>query len=220
DLLANNSRHQRTKRCSCTSWMDKECIYFCHLGIIWINTPSHSVPYGLGSLPTRHKRSLRRCACSHFKDNFCTTFCHVCPYIHSLCQTSSGGIQFFLLPVLWAWLDGREVGFDGSPNYSKFPLPVLQNWSEPADYSANIPKYLETSNQVELRSIGSFGKGVVIIQSRVQRTQIPYQESKFIGETKKATLLPSNVNPGIGWIYTKRLASKLFQPWSRLRRLK
>ncbi|XP_026535209.1 endothelin-2 [Notechis scutatus] len=75
-LLANNSRHQRTKRCSCTSWMDKECIYFCHLGIIWINTPSHSVPYGLGSLPTRHKRSLRRCACSHFKDNFCTTFCH------------------------------------------------------------------------------------------------------------------------------------------------
>uniref|UniRef100_A0A670YRG0 Endothelin 2 n=1 Tax=Pseudonaja textilis TaxID=8673 RepID=A0A670YRG0_PSETE len=76
DLLANNSRHQRTKRCSCTSWMDKECIYFCHLGIIWINTPSHSVPYGLGSLPTRHKRSLRRCACSHFKDNFCTTFCH------------------------------------------------------------------------------------------------------------------------------------------------
>uniref|UniRef100_A0A670YXV4 Endothelin 2 n=1 Tax=Pseudonaja textilis TaxID=8673 RepID=A0A670YXV4_PSETE len=167
DLLANNSRHQRTKRCSCTSWMDKECIYFCHLGIIWINTPSHSVPYGLGSLPTRHKRSLRRCACSHFKDNFCTTFCH-----------------------------------------------------EPADYSANIPKYLETSNQVELRSIGSFGKGVVIIQSRVQRTQIPYQESKFIGETKKATLLPSNVNPGIGWIYTKRLASKLFQPWSRLRRLK
>ncbi|KAG8143241.1 hypothetical protein E2320_000493, partial [Naja naja] len=62
--------------------MDKECIYFCHLGIIWINTPrqvkllGHSVPYGLGSLPTRHKRSLRRCACSHFKDTFCTTFCH------------------------------------------------------------------------------------------------------------------------------------------------
>lgn len=29
----------RTKRCSCNSWLDKECIYFCHLDIIWVNTP-------------------------------------------------------------------------------------------------------------------------------------------------------------------------------------
>ncbi|XP_070619786.1 endothelin-2 [Erythrolamprus reginae] len=75
-LSANSNQHQRTKRCSCTSWIDKECVYFCHLGIIWINTPSHSVPYGLGSLPSRHKRSLGRCSCSHFKDIFCATFCH------------------------------------------------------------------------------------------------------------------------------------------------
>uniref|UniRef100_A0A8C6VFZ4 Protein phosphatase 1 regulatory subunit 1A n=1 Tax=Naja naja TaxID=35670 RepID=A0A8C6VFZ4_NAJNA len=27
-----------------------------------------------------------------------------------------------------------EVVFAGSPNYLKFPLPVLQNWSEPAEY--------------------------------------------------------------------------------------
>ncbi|KAM3830116.1 endothelin-2 [Vipera latastei] len=74
-LLGNNSRHQRTKRCSCTSWMDKECIYFCHLGIIWINTPSHSVPYGLGSPKARKKRSLPRCECSHVKDTICATFC-------------------------------------------------------------------------------------------------------------------------------------------------
>lgn len=31
--------HLRTKRCSCNSWLDKECIYFCHLDIIWVNTP-------------------------------------------------------------------------------------------------------------------------------------------------------------------------------------
>lgn len=31
--------HVRTKRCSCNSWDDKECIYFCHLDIIWVNTP-------------------------------------------------------------------------------------------------------------------------------------------------------------------------------------
>lgn len=29
----------RSKRCSCNSWLDKECIYFCHLDIIWVNTP-------------------------------------------------------------------------------------------------------------------------------------------------------------------------------------
>lgn len=36
---APHSQHVRTKRCSCNSWDDKECIYFCHLDIIWVNTP-------------------------------------------------------------------------------------------------------------------------------------------------------------------------------------
>lgn len=31
--------HVRTKRCSCASFLDKECVYFCHLDIIWVNTP-------------------------------------------------------------------------------------------------------------------------------------------------------------------------------------
>ncbi|XP_038017056.1 endothelin-2 isoform X2 [Motacilla alba alba] len=31
----------RSKRCSCNSWLDKECIYFCHLDIIWVNTPGY-----------------------------------------------------------------------------------------------------------------------------------------------------------------------------------
>lgn len=29
----------RTKRCACSSLMDSECHYFCHLDIIWVNTP-------------------------------------------------------------------------------------------------------------------------------------------------------------------------------------
>ncbi|TKS77444.1 Band 4.1-like protein 1 [Collichthys lucidus] len=29
----------RTKRCTCYSYKDKECVYYCHLDIIWINTP-------------------------------------------------------------------------------------------------------------------------------------------------------------------------------------
>ncbi|XP_020661640.3 endothelin-2 [Pogona vitticeps] len=74
-LAAANSRHVRTKRCSCINWEDKECIYFCHLDIIWINTPGHATPYGLGNPQKRQKRSLSRCECSYGKDSICTTFC-------------------------------------------------------------------------------------------------------------------------------------------------
>ena len=41
-------RPRRSKRCSCSSLMDKECVYFCHLDIIWVNTPewvSRGHPY-------------------------------------------------------------------------------------------------------------------------------------------------------------------------------
>ncbi|NWI66224.1 EDN2 protein, partial [Todus mexicanus] len=71
--------HRRTKRCSCNSWLDKECIYFCHLDIIWVNTPGHTAPYGLGSPPRRRKRSLGRCECSYSRDNICATFCQAKP---------------------------------------------------------------------------------------------------------------------------------------------
>ncbi|KAM5298798.1 endothelin-1 [Ctenodactylus gundi] len=79
-------RPRRTKRCSCSSLRDKECVYFCHLDIIWINTPEHIVPYGLGS-PSRSKRSLKdlfptkttdrknRCQCANQKDKKCWNFC-------------------------------------------------------------------------------------------------------------------------------------------------
>ncbi|CAK6972654.1 endothelin-3 [Scomber scombrus] len=39
----------RAKRCTCYSYKDKECVYYCHLDIIWINTPEHTVPYGMSS---------------------------------------------------------------------------------------------------------------------------------------------------------------------------
>ncbi|XP_015203916.1 endothelin-2 [Lepisosteus oculatus] len=67
-------RH-RVKRCSCSNWMDKECIYFCHLDIIWVNTPSKLTPYGLGSPPLRRRRSLERCQCVDAKDPKCAGFC-------------------------------------------------------------------------------------------------------------------------------------------------
>ncbi|XP_045914626.1 endothelin-2 [Micropterus dolomieu] len=67
----------RTKRCSCNSWDDKECIYFCHLDIIWVNTPSKILPYGLGSpLSRRRRRSADRCECLNAADKTCSGFCH------------------------------------------------------------------------------------------------------------------------------------------------
>ncbi|XP_004614357.1 endothelin-2 [Sorex araneus] len=69
--------HLRPRRCSCSSWLDKECVYFCHLDIIWVNTPGQTAPYGLGNPPRRRRRSLpRRCECSGPRDSACATFCH------------------------------------------------------------------------------------------------------------------------------------------------
>ncbi|XP_077209331.1 endothelin-1 [Paroedura picta] len=77
---------RRSKRCSCSSLEDKECVYFCHLDIIWINTPERVVPYGLGG-PSRTRRSLEdftsagpketrdRCQCANLKDKKCRNFC-------------------------------------------------------------------------------------------------------------------------------------------------
>ncbi|NWX06933.1 EDN2 protein, partial [Caloenas nicobarica] len=91
-LAAAGATHLRTKRCSCNSWLDKECIYFCHLDIIWVNTPGHTAPYGLGSPPRRRKRSLGRCECSHSRDSICATFCQAKPgYLWSLKLPASSG---------------------------------------------------------------------------------------------------------------------------------
>ncbi|NXA23919.1 EDN2 protein, partial [Ibidorhyncha struthersii] len=91
-LESHLAAHPRTKRCSCNSWLDKECIYFCHLDIIWVNTPGHTAPYGLGSPPRRRKRSLSRCQCSHSRDSICATFCQAKPgYLQSLKLSESSG---------------------------------------------------------------------------------------------------------------------------------
>lgn len=72
----NLSKHVRVKRCSCNDWEDKECIYFCHLDIIWVNTPSKILPYGLGNPSSRRRRSAQRCQCASPFDPACNTFCH------------------------------------------------------------------------------------------------------------------------------------------------
>uniref|UniRef100_A0A3P8R9K9 Endothelin-3 n=1 Tax=Astatotilapia calliptera TaxID=8154 RepID=A0A3P8R9K9_ASTCA len=52
---------RRSKRCTCYTYKDKECVYYCHLDIIWINTPEHTVPFGMSSYQgsLRLRRSTR-----------------------------------------------------------------------------------------------------------------------------------------------------------------
>ncbi|XP_029008024.1 endothelin-3 [Betta splendens] len=80
---------RRQKRCTCYTYKDKECVYYCHLDIIWINTPEHTVPYGMssyrGSVRTRRAAraeqgprpggGARRCACTLESDPGCSNFC-------------------------------------------------------------------------------------------------------------------------------------------------
>ncbi|XP_049725639.1 endothelin-3 isoform X1 [Elephas maximus indicus] len=83
-------RH-RARRCTCFTYKDKECVYYCHLDIIWINTPERTVPYGLSNYwgSFRGKRSVDpstespwpptrthlRCACAERGDKGCVHFC-------------------------------------------------------------------------------------------------------------------------------------------------
>ncbi|XP_060686771.1 endothelin-2 [Hemiscyllium ocellatum] len=70
-----HSSLHREKRCSCSNMEDTECVYFCHVGIVWVNTPGQVVPYGLGNAAKLRKRELTRCFCTKGKDAECRTFC-------------------------------------------------------------------------------------------------------------------------------------------------
>ncbi|XP_075958394.1 endothelin-3b, partial [Anarhichas minor] len=80
----------RPKRCTCYSYKDKECVYYCHLDIIWINTPEHTVPYGMssyrgsqrikravsGEATDREEAKTQRCICAALDaDPECHDFC-------------------------------------------------------------------------------------------------------------------------------------------------
>lgn len=77
------ARGRRTRRCTCYTYKDKECVYYCHLDIIWINTPERTVPYGMSSYrgSQRARRSAadrneaHRCVCALQTDSACSSFC-------------------------------------------------------------------------------------------------------------------------------------------------
>uniref|UniRef100_A0A672PRU1 Si:ch211-202p1.5 n=1 Tax=Sinocyclocheilus grahami TaxID=75366 RepID=A0A672PRU1_SINGR len=65
--------HRRERRCSCENLKDKECVYFCHIGIVWVDT--QVIPYGVGSLQMRLRRDVERCQCTDKRDKKCVRFC-------------------------------------------------------------------------------------------------------------------------------------------------
>ncbi|KAK5862516.1 hypothetical protein PBY51_017904 [Eleginops maclovinus] len=91
----------RTKRCSCSSPLDSECHYFCHLDIIWVNTPSKTTVYGLGRALSRRRRSTGRCTCAGPDDQTCRNFCHHSPEITST-KRSGKRHQLNMLNILRA----------------------------------------------------------------------------------------------------------------------
>uniref|UniRef100_A0A3Q2XX96 Endothelin-like toxin domain-containing protein n=1 Tax=Hippocampus comes TaxID=109280 RepID=A0A3Q2XX96_HIPCM len=83
----------RSKRCACSSVHDSECFYFCHLDIIWVNTPSKTTLYGLGGAKARQPRSAGRCTCANLDDLICTRFCYRRKNIQVLCAVNTS--RFF-----------------------------------------------------------------------------------------------------------------------------
>ncbi|XP_041656358.1 endothelin-3b [Cheilinus undulatus] len=94
-LAEATAAKSRPKRCTCYSYKDKECVYYCHLDIIWINTPERTVPYGMSSYrgpqrirrdvtkqaPERERAKTQRCICvSTDSDPECSYFCLSSPH--------------------------------------------------------------------------------------------------------------------------------------------
>uniref|UniRef100_A0A667X4Q0 Endothelin-3 n=1 Tax=Myripristis murdjan TaxID=586833 RepID=A0A667X4Q0_9TELE len=82
----------RSKRCTCYSYKDKECVYYCHLDIIWINTPERTVPYGMSTYqgPQRLRRAVAGLAISHEATRPQRCVCaepEVDTGCHNFCQT-------------------------------------------------------------------------------------------------------------------------------------
>ncbi|XP_076597894.1 endothelin-3b [Chaetodon auriga] len=83
----------RTKRCTCYSYKDKECVYYCHLDIIWINTPERTVPYGMSSYrgAQRIRRAVDGQAAEHAEAKTERCVCAVLdtdPECHYFCLSS------------------------------------------------------------------------------------------------------------------------------------
>lgn len=102
---ARGLARRRARRCTCFTYKDKECVYYCHLDIIWINTPEQTVPYGLSSYrgSFRGKRAVGpfpggfqpsfqmplRCSCVGREDKACLRFCTQVVHARSATRTTT-----------------------------------------------------------------------------------------------------------------------------------
>uniref|UniRef100_A0A3Q4B2N7 Endothelin-like toxin domain-containing protein n=1 Tax=Mola mola TaxID=94237 RepID=A0A3Q4B2N7_MOLML len=110
------THRERTKRCACSNLLDSECHFFCHLDIIWVNTPGKMTVYGLGSAPSRRRRSTGRCTCANPDDQSCATFCR---HSSRSCGKKTETLSTFLA------VQKRSVDVIHELLHNKFNLPQI-----------------------------------------------------------------------------------------------
>ncbi|XP_027872859.1 endothelin-3b isoform X2 [Xiphophorus couchianus] len=81
----SETSRSRQKRCTCYSYTDKECVYYCHLDIIWINTPEgpkrRRRDAAAAPAPEGGRTQIRRCICAVTDaDPGCQRFCLSSPH--------------------------------------------------------------------------------------------------------------------------------------------
>lgn len=161
----------RQKRCTCYSYKDKECVYYCHLDIIWINTPERTVPYGMSSYrglqrsrraargrpSEREEPSTPRCVCVVTDgDPECRDFClssslQTLP-IRSLHRVPGLGWQFDPCPssaLLLGWMDPSLSLWPRPSAFGIWPPQVHTVKGRTLEFtSADIPQHHNSWKQV------------------------------------------------------------------------
>uniref|UniRef100_A0A3B3HCG4 Endothelin-like toxin domain-containing protein n=1 Tax=Oryzias latipes TaxID=8090 RepID=A0A3B3HCG4_ORYLA len=129
------SHHVRTRRCACNIEDDYECHYFCHLDVIWVNTPSKTTIYGLGGALLRRRRSTGRCTCADMGDKACSTFC----------SFRFGHVMFLVTSS-----KGRKKSNMAAPD--TVPVTVGQRWDTPLTVRQPLIESMELERSNALRS--------------------------------------------------------------------
>uniref|UniRef100_A0A8C9RS85 Si:ch211-202p1.5 n=1 Tax=Scleropages formosus TaxID=113540 RepID=A0A8C9RS85_SCLFO len=125
---------RRMKRCSCENLKDIECVYFCHIGIVWVNTPGQVVPYGVGSLPVRLRRSSGRCVCTGDADDDTE-----CLYFCSAEHRSTGWVTL----GRWMWRSPNSITEQQAPTHTD-PEPSINDGLKSRTLSCSMSRRMHT----------------------------------------------------------------------------
>ncbi|KAF5927160.1 hypothetical protein HPG69_016632 [Diceros bicornis minor] len=84
---------RRARRCTCFTYKDKECVYYCHLDIIWINTPDQPSPEAVGRV---------LCCGEELTASPFTSSAAGNPFCRNIVLQTVGGLALLWSPAVWA----------------------------------------------------------------------------------------------------------------------